>query len=52
MKRGLSYLLLILAVVVLDQVTKAIVVQKIGLHDYVPLVDGVETNRTRIILLR
>jgi len=39
-KRSLPYLLLILAVVVLDQVTKAIVVQRIGLHDYVPLVDG------------
>ena len=39
-KRSLPYLLLILAVVVLDQVTKAIVVQRIELHDYVPLVDG------------
>jgi signal peptidase II len=39
-KRGLPYLLLILTVVVLDQVTKALVVQRIGLHDYVPLVDG------------
>ena len=40
MKRSLPYLLLIAAVVVLDQLTKAIVVRQIGLHDYVPLVDG------------
>ena len=40
MKRSLPHLLLILAVVVLDQLTKAIVVQRIALHDYVPLVDG------------
>lgn len=40
MKRSLSYLLLIAAVVGLDQLTKALVVHSIGLHDYVPLVDG------------
>jgi len=39
-KRGLPYLLLIAAVVGLDQLTKALVVRSIGLHDYVPLVDG------------
>ena len=40
MKRSLPYLLLIAAVVGLDQLTKALVVRAIGLHDYVPLVDG------------
>ena len=40
MKRSLPYLLLIAAVVVLDQLTKALVVRQIGLHDYIPLVDG------------
>ncbi len=40
MKRSLPYLALIAAVVVLDQLTKALVVRSIGLHDYVPLVDG------------
>ena len=40
MKRSLPYLLLIAAVVVFDQLTKALVVRQIGLHDYVPLVDG------------
>lgn len=40
MKRGLPYLLLIGAIVALDQVTKALVVRAIELHDYVPLVDG------------
>ena len=40
MKRSLPYLLLITAVVVLDQLTKALVVRSIGLHDYVPLIDG------------
>jgi signal peptidase II len=39
-KRSLPYLLLIAAVVVLDQLTKALVVRQIDLHDYVPLVDG------------
>ena len=40
MKRTLPYALLIAFVVILDQVTKAVVVRSIGLHDYVPLVDG------------
>ena len=40
MKRHLPYLLLVVAVVVLDQLTKALVVSKIALHDYIPLVDG------------
>jgi len=39
-KRSLPYLLLIVAVMALDQVTKALVVRSIELHDYVPLVDG------------
>jgi len=39
-KRSLPYLLLIAAVVGLDQLTKALIVRSIGLHDYVPLVDG------------
>jgi signal peptidase II len=39
-RRSLSYLLLIAAVVILDQLTKALVVRQIGLHDYIPLVDG------------
>jgi len=39
-RRSIPYLLLIAAVVVLDQLTKALVVRSIGLHDYVPLVDG------------
>jgi signal peptidase II len=39
-KRSLPYLALIAAVVVLDQLAKALVVRSIGLHDYVPLVDG------------
>jgi isoleucyl-tRNA synthetase len=39
-KRALPYALLIAFVVILDQITKAIVVRSIGLHDYVPLVDG------------
>jgi signal peptidase II len=39
-KRSLPYLLLMLAVVVLDQASKAVVVRAIPLHDYVPLVDG------------
>ncbi len=40
MKRGLPHLLLMLLVVVVDQLSKAIVVREIGLHDYVPLIDG------------
>jgi signal peptidase II len=38
--RSLPYLALMLAVVILDQASKAIVVDRIPLHDYVPLVDG------------
>ncbi len=40
MRKSLPYLALIAAVVVLDQLTKALVVRSIGLHDYMPLVDG------------
>lgn len=40
MKRGLPHILLMLLVVVVDQLSKAIVVREIGLHDYVPLIDG------------
>ncbi len=40
MKRQLPYLLLIVGVVVLDQLAKALVVRSIGLHDYIPIVDG------------
>lgn len=40
MKGSVHYLLLIAAVVGLDQLTKAVVVRSIGLHDYVPLIDG------------
>ena len=40
MRRSLAYLALMSAVVVLDQLTKALVVRSLGLHDYVPLVDG------------
>jgi len=39
-KRHLPFLLVLAAVVVLDQVTKAVVVRSLGLHEYVPLVDG------------
>jgi signal peptidase II len=39
-KRHLPLLLLMAAVVLLDQVTKAIVVRALALHEYVPLVDG------------
>jgi signal peptidase II len=39
-RRSLSYPLLIGSVVALDQLVKALVVRTIGLHDYVPLVDG------------
>jgi signal peptidase II len=39
-KRSLPYLLLVVAVVLLDQATKALVVRSIGLHEYVPVVDG------------
>jgi signal peptidase II len=40
MARHRASLLLIAAVVALDQATKWLVVRSIGLHDYVPLVDG------------
>ena len=40
MKRHLPYLLVIAAIVLLDQATKAIVVRSLELHQYVPLVDG------------
>jgi len=36
----LPYLLLMAAIVVLDQVTKALVVRSLALHAYVPVVDG------------
>jgi len=39
-KRHLPYLLLMAATSLLDQGTKALVVRSLGLHDYVPLVDG------------
>jgi len=39
-KRLLPYLGLLGAVVVLDQITKALVVARLGLHEYVPLIDG------------
>jgi signal peptidase II len=39
-RRHLPYLALVAAVVTLDQLTKALVVRSIALHDYVPLVDG------------
>jgi len=39
-KRHLPYLALMTVVVLLDQVTKAIVVRSLSLHEYVPLVDG------------
>ena len=40
MKRHLPHLLLMAAIVVLDQGTKALVVRSLPLHEYVPLVDG------------
>jgi signal peptidase II len=39
-KRNLPYLLLMAAIVLLDQGTKALVVRTLGLHEYVSLVDG------------
>jgi signal peptidase II len=39
-KRHLPYLVLMAAVVLLDQGTKALVVRSLSLHEYVPLVDG------------
>ena len=40
MKRHLPYLLVMAAIVLFDQGTKALVVRSLGLHEYVPLVDG------------
>jgi len=40
MKRHLPYLLLVAAIVLLDQATKAIIARSLDLHEYVPLVDG------------
>lgn len=40
MKRHLPYLLLMAAIVLLDQGTKALVVRSLELHEYVPVVDG------------
>lgn len=40
MKRQLPYVLLMAAIVLVDQGTKALVVRALGLHEYVPLVDG------------
>jgi signal peptidase II len=39
-KLSFPHILLMLLVVVVDQLSKAIVVREIGLHDYVPLIDG------------
>jgi signal peptidase II len=39
-KRQLPYLLVMAAVVLVDQGTKALVVRTLGLHEYVPLIDG------------
>jgi len=39
-KRNLPYLVLMAAIVLLDQGTKAIVVRSLELHAYVPIVDG------------
>jgi signal peptidase II len=39
-RRDALYLVVAAAVVVLDQLTKALVVRSIALHDYVPLLDG------------
>lgn len=40
MKRFAPYLALLSTVVVLDQVTKALLVRSLALHDYVPIIDG------------
>ena len=40
MKRHVPYLLLMAAVVLLDQGTKALVARSLDLHEYVPIVDG------------
>jgi signal peptidase II len=39
-KRHLPYLLVMAALVVLDQWTKALVVRSLALHEYVPVIDG------------
>jgi signal peptidase II len=39
-KRHLPYLLLMAAIVLLDQGTKALLVRTLALHEYVPVVDG------------
>jgi signal peptidase II len=39
-KRFAPYLAVLSAVIVLDQVTKALLVRSLPLHDYVPIVDG------------
>jgi signal peptidase II len=39
-RRHLPYLLVMFAVVLLDQAAKAVVVRTLALHEYVPLVDG------------
>jgi signal peptidase II len=39
-KLSFPHILLMLLVVVVDQLSKAIVVREIALHDYVPLIDG------------
>ena len=40
MKRHLPYLLVMAAIVLLDQGTKALVVRSLALHEYVPVIDG------------
>ena len=40
MKRNLPYLLLVAAIVLLDQGTKELVARSLDLHEYVPIVDG------------
>ena len=40
MKRNLPYLLLMAAVILLDQATKALVARFMDLHEYVPIVSG------------
>jgi signal peptidase II len=39
-RRHLPHLLVVLAIVLLDQGTKALVVRSLALHEYVPLIDG------------
>ncbi len=40
MKRHLPYLLVMAAIVLLDQWTKTLVVRSLALHEYVPVIDG------------